>query len=319
MKIFTRSVLLLSLLSLTFGLKAGGGMLYSPADVQNVFLGAPQNNSNAVDPNATPASHTGMRTVYVGSPDGQPASGVNYFLSPGNATNFMIPVETEGNHNPILNPMNEDVVMDAIQMRGNIEHIQVRGSRSVANVVQVRGNRANPELIQSRGNRANPEAIQVRGSRGDNPQLLNPVSDVELIQVQEVEAEPLQMRGAINSGTRNILADLILAGEAQQVQQESAPEKTAGAAAEAMNSAEMQVWPNPSQGMVNFKATIPGESTAQLQVISAEGKIVRQFTLEGMDDQFKDQLFLDGLPGGLYHIRITTADQVLDKQLVLQR
>lgn len=283
MKIFTRSILSMSLLFLAFSLKAGGAFLVSPNDY----------NLNPEHAEPTGNLSQTVNTTYADSPDGEPVEGVQYRLAEIKVEYVMIPIVEE-----VPQTSEEEVV--------NEDELLVRGIRTESIVPLIE--QSNPTLTRAeiRGDRTfNP--IQVRGSRAIDPAVISNA---------ETSGERLQTCGGriIIRGSR-IPAKYYVDGVSITDMKEASNDTEE----ELQSTPEIQVWPNPSSGTLNLKAIIPGEEKAELRIISTEGRIVRQITLEGMDTKFENQLFLDRLPDGVYQINIVTKDKVLNKPWVLQR
>ena len=82
--------------------------------------------------------------------------------------------------------------------------------------------------------------------------------------------------------------------------------------------AEVQLFPNPSSGLVNLNLLGFADQEVEVRIVTTDGKIVRHLEL-GRIDAHTEQMDLSGLRAGMYMVQITGSEQApILRRVVLQ-
>lgn len=86
---------------------------------------------------------------------------------------------------------------------------------------------------------------------------------------------------------------------------------------QAILASSLNIYPNPTTGRVLIKADAVKEGIVKLSVVNALGQVVKQMDADGTNGLSED-IDLDGLPKGIYYIKVQQQQAVVTKRIVLQ-
>ncbi len=86
----------------------------------------------------------------------------------------------------------------------------------------------------------------------------------------------------------------------------------------AKESPELIVFPNPTQGLVQFSWEHGYRGTVQLRVLDATGKLILQEKIYKSSQILEQSLSLIGMPSGIYEIQVVSEEKILRRRLILK-
>lgn len=92
-----------------------------------------------------------------------------------------------------------------------------------------------------------------------------------------------------------------------------------GPAALASSSIEMQVWPNPAQSMANVRLQGLHAASVNLQLINLAGRVIQTQAVYPESETWTGSIQVDGLPGGLYLLKVDDGQSTQTLKLVVNR
>lgn len=87
---------------------------------------------------------------------------------------------------------------------------------------------------------------------------------------------------------------------------------------EANWAAEMQVFPNPTPGMLNLQLSLPVAADVRIECLNALGQIVQTQHL-GQRNEVRESLDWNTLPQGIYLLRVSVGKETVARRVMVQR
>lgn len=84
-------------------------------------------------------------------------------------------------------------------------------------------------------------------------------------------------------------------------------------------SVSIEVFPNPSQGLLNVKINAASIKNANLRIINATGMVVFEQKNLTIQDTYSMQVNLSTQPQGIYFLELSSGDQRISKKIVLKK
>jgi membrane-associated protease RseP (regulator of RpoE activity) len=81
---------------------------------------------------------------------------------------------------------------------------------------------------------------------------------------------------------------------------------------------QLNVFPNPSDGIFNIQLDLPEEGRTSIQVFNSQGQRVYENNLGNFSGVFSDRIDISSTAKGIFFLLVRQGDQTLSKQLMLQ-
>lgn len=81
---------------------------------------------------------------------------------------------------------------------------------------------------------------------------------------------------------------------------------------------QLNVFPNPSDGIFNIQLDLPEEGRTSIQVFNSQGQRVYENNLGNFTGVFSDRIDISSTAKGIFFLLVQQGDQTLSKQLILQ-
>lgn len=82
---------------------------------------------------------------------------------------------------------------------------------------------------------------------------------------------------------------------------------------------ELNIFPNPSQGIFNLKFNLPNNEITQIRIFDGNGKMIYSRNLGVFTGDFNDRIDLTNNPAGTYYLMVQQGDLSISKKVIIAR